>query len=150
MRRFLVEHRNLLQKVRNKQMASFRLLSLVIGAALMAKATVALAAPARFYALRRRQYEAESLPPKLLMAPAIVGVLALAAWYATLFHYRPWGWIVTGFLTALAMMAADHVFRWESHRRAMLNVVSNPGVWKFDCFLLAGGAGFVALALLVY
>jgi uncharacterized protein (UPF0548 family) len=47
-------------------------------------------------------------------------------------------------------MAFDHVFRWKRHRQAMLKVVTNPNVWLIDCVLLAVGAGFVALALLVY
>jgi hypothetical protein len=67
----------------------FRVLGLLIGVALLAKAFVALAVPERFYLARRRQYASESLPPKLLIAPAVVAALALAAWYAAVFHYRP-------------------------------------------------------------
>jgi hypothetical protein len=128
----------------------FRVLGLLIGAALLAKAAVALAAPGRFYGARRRQYESESPPPKVLIAPAVVGVLTAAAWYGTVFRYRPWGWVVTGFLTALACMAADHLFRWEGHRRAMLRTLDGSKLWLIDCVLLAMGAGFVALALRVY
>jgi hypothetical protein len=128
----------------------FRVLALLIGGALLTKGIVALTAPARFYDARRRQYDSESLPPKLWIAPALVAALALAAWYATVFHYRRWGWIVTGFLTALACMAADHVFRWEQHRRAMLRMISSSHLWLLDCLLLAAGAGFVTLAMLVY
>jgi len=32
----------------------------------------------------------------------------------------------------------------------MLALFANPNVWLIDCVLLAVGAGFVALALLVY
>ncbi len=80
----------------------------------------------------------------------VIGVLTLVAWYATLFHYQPWGWVVTGSLTALACMAIDHLFRWEKHRQRMLKVVSNPKVWQMDCLLLIVGAGFLTLALVVY
>ena len=128
----------------------FWVLSLVIGVALVAKATVALVAPRRFYAVRERQYASESLPPKLLVAPLVVVALTLAAWYATLFDYRPWGWLVTGFLTAVSCLAVDHVFRWASHRQRMLKAVRSPHVWWIDCLLLAVGAGFVALAWMVY
>ena len=128
----------------------FRILSLVIAVALLGKGVIALAAPRRFYAERQRQYSSESAPPKLLVAPMVIGVLTLVAWYATLFHYQPWGWVVTGFLTALACMAIDHLVRWEKHRQRMLKVVSNPKVWQVDCLLLIVGAGFVALALVVY
>jgi hypothetical protein len=40
----------------------FHVLSLVIGAALLGKATIALTARRRFYAGRQRQYATESLP----------------------------------------------------------------------------------------
>jgi hypothetical protein len=128
----------------------FRVLSLVIAAALVAKATIALSARQWFYAKRQRQYATESLPTKLLVAPAVVITLTIVAWYATIFHYQPWSWVVTGFLTALSCMGVDHVFRWSMHRQAMLAVVTNPKVWQVDCLLLVVGSGFVALALLVY
>jgi multisubunit Na+/H+ antiporter MnhB subunit len=128
----------------------FQFLSLLIATALIGKASIALATRQKFYAVRSRQYTSESLPWKLLAGPIIVGALTLVAWYATIFHYRPAGWVVTGFLTALSCMAFDHVFRWKRHRQVMLKLVANPNVWLIDCVLLAIGAGFVALALLVY
>jgi hypothetical protein len=123
---------------------------LVIAVALLGKAAIALAVPRRFYTVRERQYASESLPLKLLVAPGVVVALTLAAWYATLFHYQPWGWVVTASLTALAWLALDHVFRWQSHRLRMLKVVKNPKVGWVDCLLLVVGAGFVGLAFLVY
>ena len=128
----------------------FRALSLLIAAVLLAKAAIALTAGRRFYAIRQRQYATESLPPKLLVAPALVLTLTAAAAYAALFHYRPWGWVVVGFLTLLSAMALDHVIRWRSHRLAMLKVVESPKVWQVDCVLLALGSAFAALALFVY
>ena len=91
----------------------FRVLSSIVAAALLGKATIALALPRRFYAMRERQYASESLPPKLLVAPAVVATLTFVAWYATIFHYQQWGWVVTGFLTSLLCMGVDHVFRWK-------------------------------------
>lgn len=128
----------------------FRTLSLVIAVALLGKAVIALAIPRRFYAARERQYDSETLPPKLVVAPVIVVALTLTAWYANIFHYQPWGWVVTGSLTALACLAVDHVFRWPSHRQRMLKTVRSPKVGRVDCLLLAVGAGFAGLAFLVY
>ena len=128
----------------------FRTLSLIIAVALLGKAVIALAVPRRFYAVRERQYASESLPPKLLVAPVIVVALTLAAWRATLRDDQPWGWVVTGFLTVLACLSFDHVFRWQSHRQRMLKAVRSPKVGWVDCVLLVVGAGFVGLAFLVY
>jgi hypothetical protein len=123
---------------------------LVVAAALLAKVAIALAVPRRFYAMRERQYATESLPPKLLVAPLIVIALTLTAWYATIFHYQAWGWVVTGSFTALACLSVDHVFRWPSHRQRMLKVVRSPNVGWVDCVLLVLGAGFVGMAFLVF
>ena len=128
----------------------FKVLSLLIAVALLGKAAVALAARGRFYAARQRQYSTENLPPKLLIAPVLVLTLTVVAAYAALFHYRPWGWIVVGFLTLLSAMAIDHVLRWRSHRIAMLKVVESAKVWQVDCVLLALGLAFAALAVFVY
>ena len=129
---------------------SFRTLSFVIAAALLIKAVVALSIPRRFYALRERQYASETLPVRLLVAPAVVVTLTLTAWHATVFHYQSWGWVVTGFLTILACLAGDHVLRWRSHRQKMLAVVRSPRVGWLDCILLVVGAGFAGLGLYVF
>ena len=128
----------------------FKVLGFLIAIVLLGKAAVALAAPGRFYAVRQRQYASDSRPLKLLVAPAIVIVTTCVAWYATLFHYRPWGWLITGFLTLLCCLSINHLVWWKRHREAMLKVVSSAWVWQFDCLLLALGCGFMALALLVY
>jgi hypothetical protein len=122
----------------------------MIAVALLGKAAVALTAPRRFYARRQQQYSSETLPPKLLIPAAAVLILTLAAWFATVFHYRPWGWIVTGFLSVLSCLALHHLFQWTKHRQAMLKVVANPKVKRVDYVLLAVGLGFLALALFVY
>jgi hypothetical protein len=128
----------------------FKVLSLLIAAVLLAKATIALAAPRRFYDVRQRQYATEALPPKLLVAPVLVLGLTAVAAYAAVFHYRPWGWVVLAFLILLSVLALDHALRWKSHRLGMLKVVASPKVWQVDCALLALGATFAALAVFVY
>ena len=128
----------------------FQVLSVVIAVALLGKAAIALAAPRRFYHERQRQFASEVRPRKLLVPPVVIVTITFAAWYATIFHYQSWGWIVTGCLTALACGSVDHVLRWERHRQWMLRVVTNPKVWWVDCVLLVVGALFVALAFWVY
>ena len=128
----------------------FQALSLVIATALLVKAAVALAIPGRFYATRRRQYDSTSMPRELLVPPAIILCVTSVAWYATFFHYRPWGWVVTGSLTLLCSLSLHNLLRWRGHRETMANIVANPRVWIVDCVLLVVGAGFAALGFFVY
>jgi hypothetical protein len=128
----------------------FQALSFVIAAALLIKASVALAIPQRFYASRQRQYASTSMPRELMVPPAIVMSLTSIAWYATFVHYRPWGWVVTAFLSILFTLSLHNLVRWRRHRGTMAAIVAHPRVWIVDCVLLVAGAGFAALGWLVY
>ena len=128
----------------------FRVLSLVIAAALLGKAVIALVMRERFYAERGRQYATASPPGKVRIASTVVVGFAVLAWYATLFHYQPWGWIVTTLLTLLAVMSVRQFTRWETHRQKMLRIVGSPKVSRVDYVLLVVGMFFVGLALVVY
>ena len=128
----------------------FQVLSFVIATALLVKAGVALTIPSRFYATRQRQYASTSLPPALMVPPAIILCVTSVAWYATLVHYRPWGWVVTGSLTLLCCLSLHHLVRWRQHRETMSKVVAHPKVWLIDCLLLVLGGAFAALGWLVY
>ncbi len=128
----------------------FQVLSFVIALALIGKATVALIAPRRFYARRRLQYDSETLPPKLLIPPVVVLVFTGTAWFGTIIHYQPWSWLVTGFLSAISGLSFHHLFRWTSHRQAMIEVVANPKVTRIDWLLLVVGLVFLGLAVFVF
>jgi ABC-type spermidine/putrescine transport system permease subunit II len=128
----------------------FQALSFIIAAALIVKAAVALAIPHRFYASRQRQYASAAMPMELMVPPAIIVAITSIAWYATLAHYRPWGWIVTATLTLLCSLSLRNLTRWRRHRETMSKVVAHPRVWIVDCVLLVAGAGFAALGLFVY
>ncbi len=51
------------------------------------------------------------MPPALMVPPAIILSLTAVAWYATIAHYRPWGWVGHGLphpaLLLLARSAAE-------------------------------------------
>src|SRR4051812_33507233 len=128
----------------------FKVLSFVIAAALLSKAIVALTIPTRFYATRQQHYAEDSMPAALMVPPAVILSITTIAWYATLVHYRPWGWIVTGSLTVLCCLSLQQLVRWRAHRRVMGAIVANPKVWLIDCALLLVGLGFAALGVLVY
>lgn len=130
----------------------FKLISLALAALCLGKAALALAAPGLFYRLRLAQYGSARLPWSIFLAPAYVLALAALAWYATLFHYAAWGWLVTGFLTLVAALAVVNLLRWQRHRATVAAAIAGRPAERasFDLGLGALGAAFLALALLVY
>jgi hypothetical protein len=128
----------------------FRVLVLMMAGILLAKATIALAIPQRFYAERQRQYASPFPPRKVFIGPAVIVGLAATAWYATIFHYEPWGWVVTVLLTAFACATVHRLLHWEAHRQKMGRLVADPKVWRVDCLLLAIGTLLMGAGFLVY
>ncbi len=131
----------------------FKVLSLLIMALCIGKATIALGAPHTFYRLRRRQYASATIPGSILLPPLAVLMLASVAWYATLLHYTAWGWIVTGFLTLISLLAVVNLFRWSQHRMQLLAAIAEeqaPSRQRVDVGLLVVGLLFGALGIVVF
>ena len=96
------------------------------------------------------RYSSASLPLALMVPSAVVLSVTSIAWYATFFHYRPWGWVITACLTLLCGLSLHNLSRWRRHREVMSRIVADPRVWLVDCLLLVLGGGFAALGLLVF
>lgn len=99
---------------------AFKVLSLSIIALCLAKASIALIAPHKFYQLRRQQYASSTIPASVFFPPIGIGVLTIAAWYATFSHYEARSWIVTDFLTVISLLAIGNLLRWNQHRTKLL------------------------------
>jgi hypothetical protein len=130
----------------------FQVISLFIGAVLFLKAITALLFSGRFYDWRKQQYASTSIPPVVLVMPTLFVLLAGIAWYATLFHYQSWGWVVTGFTTLVAILGILNLNRWSTHRQKTGQAIEKqPGTRTgVDIMLLILGGIFAALGIFVY
>jgi hypothetical protein len=130
----------------------FKLISLALATLCLGKAVIALAAPQLFYRLRLAQYGSTRLPWTIFLAPTYVLALTALAWYATVFHYAPWGWLLTLFLTLVGALAVVNLLRWSQHRAVVAAAITERPIERatFDAGLGVLGAVFIALALFVY
>jgi len=124
---------------------------MLIGVSCLLKGIVGLTFSDYFYQWRRAHYTSAQTPSALFAAPSVVAAVVAVTWYATLFHYSPWGWIVTAFVTATALLGTANLVRWKQYRGRALRAVDNTVTRRcVDVMLLVIGAGFVALAMFVY
>ncbi len=130
----------------------FQIISLLIAIPCLLKAVTALLKADQFYGWRKQQYATATVPPIVLVMPTFAAVLAIAAWYATLFHYQAGGWIVTTFATLIAMIGLVNLSRWSTHRQKVGQAIATqPAKRKaVDITILLLGLFFVGLALFVY
>lgn len=130
----------------------FQIISLIIAVLALLKSTAGLLLPDKFYGWRRQQYASVSLPPMVLVMPSLFVLLAGTAWYATLFHYQPWGWMVTGFTTLIALLGVLNLSRWSTHRQKTGQAIDTQPQTRtgVDVTILILGLLFVFLAFFVY
>lgn len=129
----------------------FQVLSWVIAVPCLLKGIIGLLLPERFYGWRDGHYSSERPPGILFVAPFALAGAVTVTWYATAFHYVPWGWVVTAFVTAAPLLGLANLSRWRGHKDRALRVVRSPATRRgVDLVLVGAGAGFIAMALAVY
>jgi hypothetical protein len=130
----------------------FEVLSLILAAVYLMDAAIALARHERKWAWVRRHYAEESMSPTLVPLVVLALVVIAVAWYATLFHYVAYGWIVTSFLTLGLLKVLAMLCCWEKTSGRILRMVDSArrGLWLLDALSLIVGVGFLLLAILVY
>jgi hypothetical protein len=65
---------------------------------------------------RQGQYTSVTIPRIVLVAPALIMILAVLAWYATSCHYQFAGRIMTVFTTLITVLATLNLSHWSTHR----------------------------------
>jgi hypothetical protein len=130
----------------------FQIISLLIAIPALLKAITGLLLPNHFYGWRRQQYASTSIPRVVLVMPTLFVLLAGASWYATLFRYQPWGWIVTGFTTLIASLGMLNLSRWSTHRQKTGDAIDTQPETRIgvDVVILLLGGLFTYLAFFVY
>jgi len=130
----------------------FQIISLLIAIPALLKAVTGLLLPGRFYGWRRQQYASASVPPVVLVMPSLFVLLAGASWYATLFQYQSWGWIVTGFTTLIAFLGVLNLSRWSSHRQKTRKAIDTQPKTRtsVDVVILVLGVLFTYLSFFIY
>jgi hypothetical protein len=132
---------------------TFKVLSLLIMALCLVKGSSALFAPRIFYQLRRQQYASPTIPASVFLPPIGIGILMIAAWYATFWQYVAWSWIVTGFLTIISLLAVVNLLRWPQHRTKLLaSIAEDQSQYRrqVDSGLLGLGTMFGLLGIIVF
>lgn len=130
----------------------FQLISSIIAVIALTKAVSALLLPDRFYGWRKRQYDSTAIPRIVLVLPLLFLFLAAVTWYATLVAYQPYGWIVTGFTTLIAILGSRNLSRWSSHRQQTGAAIATQleTRTRVDIAILLLGLFFAGLALFIY
>jgi hypothetical protein len=130
----------------------FQIISLLIAILALLKSAAGLLLSDKFYGWRQQQYASVSIPAVVLIMPSLFVVLAGISWYAMFFYYQPWGWLVTGFTTLIAVLGVLNLSRWSTHRQKTGQAIESQPETRtgVDITILILGIMFLVLAFFVY
>ncbi len=106
----------------------------------------------KFYTWDKKQYASKKYPKSFyIFIPYGAGVF-LSTWYATIFHYREKGWILTLIVTLSSIKLFSILFNWEKTSEKFVKFIDSGGwkLWAVDVFVMIMGVVFLFLGIYVY
>lgn len=130
----------------------YSLVCFILAAAALIKGLVGLLAHEQLYTWAEAHYSKEEKSFTVVMLIIYgVGVLALT-WYATIFDYVKYGWILTAFITLASIKLVGIIFKWEETSRKFVEFIRGRGMKLklLDIVVTTLGIGFLLAGLYVY
>ena len=78
--------------------------------------------------------------------------MLIAVWYATLFAYQPYGYILTIFIPLASVKTVGLIFNWSATSQAFVEFIdeAGPRLWLVDVLVAVLGLGLFLLSYFLY
>lgn len=130
----------------------FKIISFVLACACILKAIIGLAFHKKFYLWDRKQYASQKLPKDIFIF-ILYGIgMFFITWYATIFHYERYGWIITLVVTLSSVKLFSILFNWRKTSEKIVKFIDSGGwkLWMLDITIFIIGILFLLLGLYIY
>ena len=98
----------------------FRIISLILATVCLIEGIAGLVFREQFHGWLRRQCSAARPSGTLRVILVYLTTLVVATWYATIFHYRPYGWVLTLVMTLSGIEILLVLYRWRAVGEAVV------------------------------
>lgn len=130
----------------------FKYLAFMFGLILIIKSCIGLGFHSKFYMWDKKQYSSPK-PTLPFIFFLIYGLIILClTWYATLFHYVKYGWILTAITTISGFKIYKAAARWPDFSKNIAIFIDkhNSYLWALDIILFILGAFFLVMSFTLY
>jgi len=130
----------------------FKWICFVLAIACIIKAFIGLLFHEKFYAWDRDQYASKRWPASFIIFLPYGILIFLVTWYATIFQYTKYGWILTLVVTISSIKLFAILFNWEKTSATFVRFIDSAGwkLWAVDIFVMVAGFAFFLMGTLVY
>lgn len=130
----------------------FKIVCYVVAGAAFCKGLVGIFAHDKLYGWAEKHYATgeRSFTVWLFLIYGI-GVVGIT-WYATIFDYVKYGWILTVFMSIMSLKLIGLIYNWEETSKKFVNFIrgSSSKLWLLDFVVLLLGAVFLWMGLYLY
>ena len=130
----------------------FKIICYILATTALIKGLVGIFAHHKLYGWAEKHYSKQdkSITVKVLVAYAVL--VLILTWYATLFNYVQYGWIVTTFITLMSIKTVGLLFNWEAASQKFVNFIKSGEkmLWLLDIVVISLSLIFYGLGLFLY
>ena len=130
----------------------FKLICYLLASTTLLKGLVGVFAHQVLYGWAEKHYakKGKSFTVNLLLLYAFT-ILGLT-WYATIFQYTEYGWILTVFITLMSIKTLGLTFKWEEASQKFVSFIKNSGkmLWLLDVVVIILSIFIFGLGYFVY
>ncbi len=130
----------------------FKIISFVLAGACFLKAFIGFVFHNKFYEWDRKQYASDKWPKSFFIFITYGLVMFALIWYATIFHYVKYGWILTLIVSISSIKLFSLLFKRDEIAPKFVRFIESGGwkLWAVDIFVLFMGFLFLYLGLYIY
>ncbi|HKL12330.1 MAG TPA: hypothetical protein VJ907_01860 [Halanaerobiales bacterium] len=130
----------------------FKIICYVLASTAFLKGLVGIFAHQLLYGWAEKHYgkKGKSFTVNLLLFYAFT--ILILTWYATLFQYTEYGWILTTFITLMSIKTVGLTFKWKKASQKFVSFIKNSGkkLWLLDVVVIILSLVFFGLGYFVY
>ncbi len=130
----------------------FKIISFILAGACFLKAFIGFVFHNKFYKWDREQYASKQWPKSFFIFVTYGLVMFLLIWYATIFHYVKFGWILTSIVTLSSVKLFSILFKRKKIAPKFVKLIDAGGwkLWAIDAFVLIMGILFLFMGTHIY
>lgn len=130
----------------------FKIICYILATTALIKGLVGIFAHDKLYGWAEKHYAQteKSITVKVLVAYAVI--ILFLTWYATLFQYTQYGWIITTFITLMSIKTVGLLFNWKAASQKFVDFIksSQKMLWVLDIVVIFLSLIFYGLGLFLY
>lgn len=130
----------------------FKVICYILATTALIKGLVGLFAHETLYGWAEKHYSKTKKSATVQVMVAYAFIILILTWYATIFDYVQYGWIITVFISLMSIKTFTLIFKWKEASEKFVKLIKSGGstLWVLDIIVIVLSISFYALGYYLY